>query len=58
MRAQLETTLWSAHASLGQFEGGVWFIWLDLPPEMPVITPEDALIGTWYEGMPYHVTLG
>ena len=24
----------------------------------PAITPPEAAQGTWYEGMPYHVTLG
>ena len=43
---------------LGAFDDGKLYLELDFGDAGPSVTPQDALLGTRWEGMPYHVTLG
>ena len=55
---RIETTLWSGCMFLGEFEDGKLYIELEFDGGAPSVTPVHCLLGTEWEGIPYHVTLG
>ena len=55
--AWMQIAEFQVRASLDRFEGGKWFISLDVPPEI-VVTPDSSLSGTYWEAVPVHITLG
>ena len=58
LRELIESREWHGRATLGRFDSGAWFLWLDLPREFPTVTPQSWLEGTRWAGIPFHVTLG
>ena len=54
----IEQRSWQGLCHLGVFEDGKVFVWLTFLPAAPVVTPFNWLKGSFWEGVPYHVTLG
>ena len=53
----IEAQTYNVQVSLGRFDDGTFFLWLECPDLKP-ITPTRFLEGTFFEGCPFHVTLG